>query len=114
MLGEFKAGECVVQLAMVHDLEVLPDGRIEIFVNDEHGQATRPLKISKKDFERQFRPWGGCQNVFVRLVKIVALEPNNMIRFQRLDINGKNIGDEQLSRKDIFAQVYLLEHQIVI
>lgn len=115
MLGEFKEKEIVVQLAILADNKVLPDGRIELFVNDGNGQATQPLKISKKDFENQFRPWGGYQNVFVRAVKIVAIEnKGQMIRFQRLDVNDKQIGDEQLARKDIFAKVYLLEHQIVI
>jgi hypothetical protein len=115
MLGEFKVGEVVYQLAIYDQSENSADGRLTIFVNDENGQAIMPIPINKRDFEQQFRPWGGYKNVFVRAVQIIAIEKDGQrIRFQRLDKDDRPIGDEQLARREEFTKVYLLEHQIVI
>lgn len=115
MLGEFKEGEVVYQLAISDQNEIAADGRKIIHVNDENGQATLPFAINKRDFEQQFRPWGGFKNVFVRVIRIVAIEKDGQrIRFQKLDNNNRPIGDEQIARREEFSKVYLLEHQIVV
>ena len=122
MLGDYRPNEIVYQLATFDIFSSKPNERLDtdsqkvkLLVNDESGQARVPLEIDQKDFELQFRPWKNQPNVFVRTVKIIAIENDGkMIRFQRLDKNGYPIGGELLTQKKFFSKVYLLEHQINI
>lgn len=113
MLGELKEGEIVFQLAILDNAQADADGKLQITVNDENGQPTKPMKFAAKDFDAQFRPWGGFKNVFVRAVQILSFEDEGrLVKFQRLDKNNKPVGDPQQAQKRIFITAYLMENQI--